>query len=313
MKTSLVIMAAGIGSRFGGGIKQLAPVGRNGEIIMDYSIHDAIEAGFNKIIFIIRKDIEDAFKEAIGDRIEKICDSLGVEIAYAYQELGNLPEGVELPADRTKPWGTGQAVLACKDVLHEPFAVINADDYYGKEAFVKLHDFLEGYTPEKADEYCMAGFILKNTLSENGAVTRGVCETNAEEYLTAVHETSNIVKTADGAAVDNDGEKTAIDPESSLSMTMWGLTPEFVQILDDGFKEFFETMGDKDVLKAEYLLPIYIDELLQAGKVSVKVLDSHDKWFGVTYKEDKDYVVESFGKLIDAGVYAEDLFSDLKK
>ena len=313
MKTSLVIMAAGIGSRFGGGIKQLAPVGRNGEIIMDYSIHDAIEAGFNKIIFIIRKDIEDAFKEAIGDRIEKICDSLGVEIAYAYQELGNLPEGVELPADRTKPWGTGQAVLACKDVLHEPFAVINADDYYGKEAFVKLHDFLEGYTPEKADEYCMAGFILKNTLSENGAVTRGICETNAEEYLTAVHETSNIVKTADGAAVDNDGEKTAIDPESSVSMNMWGLTPEFVQILDDGFKEFFETMGDKDVLKAEYLLPIYIDELLQAGKVSVKVLDSHDKWFGVTYKEDKDYVVESFGKLIDAGVYAEDLFSDLKK
>ena len=313
MKTSLVIMAAGIGSRFGGGIKQLAPVGRNGEIIMDYSIHDAIEAGFNKIIFIIRKDLEDAFKEAIGDRIEKICDSLGVEIAYAYQELGNLPEGVELPADRTKPWGTGQAVLACKDVLHEPFAVINADDYYGKEAFVKLHDFLEGYTPEKADEYCMAGFILKNTLSENGAVTRGVCETNAEEYLTAVHETSNIVKTADGAAVDNDGEKTAIDPESYVSMNMWGLTPEFVQILDDGFKEFFETMGDKDVLKAEYLLPIYIDELLQAGKVSVKVLDSHDKWFGVTYKEDKDYVVESFGKLIDAGVYAEDLFSDLKK
>ena len=314
MKTSLVIMAAGIGSRFGGGIKQLAPVGRNGEIIMDYSIHDAIEAGFNKIIFIIRKDIEDAFKEAIGDRIEKICDSLGVEIAYAYQELGNLPEGVELPADRTKPWGTGQAVLACKDVLHEPFAVINADDYYGKEAFVKLHDFLEGYTPEKADEYCMAGFILKNTLSENGAVTRGVCETNAEEYLTVVHETSNIVKTADGAAaVDNDGEKTAIDPESYVSMNMWGLTPEFVQILDDGFKEFFETMGDKDVLKAEYLLPIYIDELLQAGKVSVKVLDSHDKWFGVTYKEDKDYVVESFGKLIDAGVYAEDLFSDLKK
>ena len=313
MKTSLVIMAAGIGSRFGGGIKQLAPVGRNGEIIMDYSIHDAIEAGFNKIIFIIRKDIEDAFKEAIGDRIEKICDSLGVEIAYAYQELGNLPEGVELPADRTKPWGTGQAVLACKDVLHEPFAVINADDYYGKEAFVKLHDFLEGYTPEKADEYCMAGFILKNTLSENGAVTRGVCETNAEEYLTAVHETSNIVKTADGAAVDNDGEKTAIDPESYVSMNMWGLTPEFVQILDDGFKEFFETMGDKDVLKAEYLLPIYIDELLQAGKVSVKVLDSHDKWFGVTYKEDKDYVVETFGKLIDAGVYAEDLFSDLKK
>ena len=171
MTTTLVIMAAGIGSRFGGGIKQLAPVGLNGEIIMDYSIHDAIEAGFNKIVFIIRKDIEDAFKEAIGDRIEKTCKKLNVEIAYAYQELDALPEGVELPTDRTKPWGTGQAVLACKDVLHEPFAVINADDYYGKEAFVKLHSFLETYTPEKANEFCMAGFILKNTLSENGAVT----------------------------------------------------------------------------------------------------------------------------------------------
>ncbi len=159
MKTTLVIMAAGIGSRFGGGIKQLAPVGLNGEIIMDYSIHDAIEAGFNKIVFIIRKDIKDAFKEVIGDRIEKICKHLDVEIAYAYQELDELPEGVELPAGRTKPWGTGQAVLACKEVLHEPFAVINADDYYGKEAFVKLHDFLVDYTPEKANQFCMAGFI----------------------------------------------------------------------------------------------------------------------------------------------------------
>ena len=302
-QTSLVIMAAGIGSRFGGGIKQLEPVGPNGEIIMDYSIHDALEAGF-----IIRKDLEKDFKEIIGNRIEKVAP-----VEYAFQEMDDLPEGFTVPEGRKKPWGTGQAVLAARNVIHEPFLVINADDYYGKEAFVKLHDFLEGYIPEKADEYCMAGFILKNTLSENGAVTRGICETNAEEYLTAVHETSNIVKTADGAAVDNDGEKTAIDPESYVSMNMWGLTPEFVQILDDGFKEFFETMGDKDVLKAEYLLPIYIDELLQAGKVSVKVLDSHDKWFGVTYKEDKDYVVESFGKLIDAGVYAEDLFSDLKK
>ena len=238
MKTTLVIMAAGIGSRFGGGIKQLAPVGLNGEIIMDYSIHDAIEAGFNKIVFIIRKDIKDAFKEAIGDRIEKICKDLDVEIAYAYQELNELPEGVELPAGRTKPWGTGQAVLACKEVLHEPFAVINADDYYGKEAFVKLHDFLVGYTPEKANQFCMAGFILKNTLSENGAVTRGICETNEEGYLTAVHETSNIVKTSEGAAVDNDGQLTSINAESYASMNMWGLTPEFMQILEDGFKEF---------------------------------------------------------------------------
>ncbi len=312
MKTTLVIMAAGIGSRFGGGIKQLAPVGLHGEIIMDYSIHDAIEAGFNKIIFIIRKDIKEAFKEAIGDRIEKICADLDVEIAYAYQELDALPEGIELPARRTKPWGTGQAVLACKDVLKEPFAVINADDYYGKEAFTKLHDFLVDYTPEKANAFCMAGFILKNTLSENGSVTRGVCELNEKGYLTAVHETHNIVKTADGAAADTEDGLRDIDPESYVSMNMWGLTPEFIGVLEDGFKEFFETMGDKDILKAEYLLPIYIDELLQADKVSVKVLDSHDKWFGVTYKEDKDYVVKSFAKLIEDGVYAEKLFEDLK-
>ncbi len=277
-----------------------------------FCIHDAIEAGFNKIVFIIRKDIKDAFKEAIGDCIEKICKDLDVEIAYAYQELNELPEGVEHPAERTKPWGTGQAVLACKEVLHEPFAVINADDYYGKEAFVKLHDFLVGYTPEKANQFCMAGFILKNTLSENGAVTRGICETNEEGYLTAVHETSNIVKTPEGAAVDNDGQLTSINAESYASMNMWGLTPEFMQTLEDGFKEFFANMGNKDIMKAEYLLPIYIDELLQAGRVSVKVLDTNDKWFGVTYKEDKDYVVKSFANLIEAGVYQKDLFEDLK-
>ena len=311
MKTTLVIMAAGIGSRFGGGIKQLAPVGLNGEIIMDYSIHDAIEAGFNKIVFIIRKDIKDEFKEAIGDRIEKICRDLDVEIAYAYQELNELPEGVELPAGRTKPWGTGQAVLACKEVLNEPFAVINADDYYGKEAFVKLHDFLVGYTPEKANQFCMAGFILKNTLSENGAVTRGICETNKDGYLTAVHETSNIIKTAEGAAVDEDGTLTPVDAESYVSMNMWGLTPEFMKRLEDGFVEFFEITPQEKLLKAEYLLPIYIGELLQNGKVSVKVLDSHDKWFGVTYKEDKESVMESFRKLIETGVYKEELFSDL--
>ena len=313
MKTALVIMAAGIGSRFGGGIKQLEPVGMHGEIIMDYSIHDAIEAGFNKIVFIIRKDIEDTFKEAIGNRIEKICSDLNVEIEYAFQERENLPEGIECPADRTKPWGTGQAVLACKDVLHEPFAVINADDYYGKEAFTKLHTFLENYTPEKANEFCMAGFILKNTLSENGAVTRGICETTADGLLTAVHETSNIVKTADGAAVNEDGTLTPVDADSYVSMNMWGLTPEFIDLLEKGFVEFFEKTDAEKILKAEYLLPIYIDELLQKGEVSVKVLDSNDKWFGVTYKEDKDFVVDSFKKLIQNGVYKEKLFDDLLK
>uniref|UniRef100_UPI003FEFFE88 nucleotidyltransferase family protein n=2 Tax=Gemmiger TaxID=204475 RepID=UPI003FEFFE88 len=236
MKTALVIMAAGIGSRFGGGIKQLAAVGPNGEIIMDYSIHDAIEAGFDKIVFIIRHDIEEAFKEAIGDRIEKICADLGVEIDYAFQALENVPEGYSVPEGRSKPWGTGQAVLACKGIIKEPFAVINADDYYGKEAFVQLHSFLQGYTPAEPGKLSMAGFVLKNTLSDNGAVTRGICQMNDQHYLTGVLETSGIEKTAEGAAA---GGKT-IDVESLVSMNMWGLTPEFVDLLDAGFVEFFE-------------------------------------------------------------------------
>ncbi len=311
MKTALVIMAAGIGSRFGGGIKQLAPVGMNGEIIMDYSIHDAIEAGFDKIVFIIRRDIEEAFREAIGSRIEKICEKLGVEIAYAYQEREALPEGVSCPKDRTKPWGTGQAVLSCRKVLHEPFAVINADDYYGKEAFVKIHDFLLRYSPEKPNAFCMAGFVLKNTLSENGAVTRGICETNENGYLTAVHETSGIVKTAEGAAVEADGVLTSIDADSCVSMNMWGLTPEFMELLQTGFEEFFKKHSEAELLKAEYLLPGCIDELIQKGQVSVRVLESHDKWFGVTYKEDKEFVVKSFEQLIKNGVYGERLFGNL--
>ena len=311
MKAALVIMAAGIGSRFGGGIKQLEPVGPNGEIIMDYSIHDAVEAGFDKIVFIIRRDIKADFREAIGNRMEQLCALKGVEIAYAFQEMDDLPEGITVPEGRKKPWGTGQAVLACREIIKEPFAVINADDYYGKEAFVKLHDFLQGYTPDKAAEFCMAGFILKNTLSENGGVTRGVCQLDAAEYLTGVHETSNIVKTADGAAVEEENGLRPIDPMSYVSMNMWGLTPEFIQMLEKGFVEFFEKI-DGNEEKAEYLLPIYIDELLQAGKVSVKVLETTDKWFGVTYKEDKPVVVESFQNLIKTGVYEPDLFADWK-
>ena len=307
MKTTLVIMAAGIGSRFGGGIKQLAPVGRHGEIIMDYSIHDAIEAGFNKIVFIIRKDIREAFKEAIGDRIQKICDDLGVEIAYAYQELDHLPDGVETVPERTKPWGTGQAVLACREVLHEPFAVINADDYYGKEAFVKLHDFLEGYTPDKAEQLCMAGFILKNTLSENGAVTRGICETNESGYLTAVHETHNIVKTAEGAAVEHQEGLTPVDPESYVSMNMWGLTPVFMDTLEKGFVDFLSEIKEGDI-KKEYLLPEMIDRLIKEGKAKVDVLETKDTWFGVTYQEDKAAVTEAFANLVKSGVYPSNLY-----
>ena len=308
MKTALVIMAAGIGSRYGGGIKQLAAVGPNGEILMDYSIHDAIEAGFDKIVFIIRRDIEEAFREVIGNRIEKVCAGLGVEIAYAYQALDDLPDNAQLPAGRTKPWGTGQAVLACRDILHEPFAVINADDYYGKQAYVNLHDFLVQYDPAKPGRLSMAGFVLKNTLSDNGAVTRGICKMNDEGFLTGVDETKGIEKTADGAQAGG----RALDPENLVSMNMWGLTPEFMGLLKDGFVEFF-AKPDDDMTKAEYLLPIYIDELLHKGTVSVEVLKTPDKWFGVTYQEDKPAVAQAFADLIARGVYRSDLFSDLKR
>ena len=232
-----------------------------------------------------------------------------METAYAFQALEDVPAGFSVPEGRTKPWGTGQAVLACKGILQEPFAVINADDYYGKEAFVQLHDFLQGYDPAQPGKLCMAGFVLKNTLSDNGAVTRGICQMNDEHYLTGVLETSGIEKTADGAAA---GGKS-IDINSLVSMNMWGLTPAFVDLLESGFVEFFEKSAPANPLKAEYLLPIYIDELLQAGKVSVKVLPTHDKWFGVTYAEDKQIVIDSFAKLVADGVYPKDLFSDLKK
>ncbi len=300
-KTALLIMAAGIGSRFGGGIKQLEPVGINGEIIMDYSIHDAIEAGFNKIVFIIRKDIEKDFREVIGDRIEKICREKGVEVTYVFQTLDNIPAAV--PEGRTKPWGTGQAVLAAKEVVNEPFAVINADDYYGKEAFVQLHTYLSTMTSDY--DYAMAGFILKNTLSDNGGVTRGICKVDENNYLIDVVETSNIEKISNGAAV----EGKIVDAESYVSMNMWGLSPKFMDLLDEGFKDFFKKL--ENPLKGEFLIPIYIGELLKAKKVTVKVLPTSDKWFGVTYKEDKPVVVESFKKLIEDGLYEENLFLDL--
>lgn len=304
MNTTLLIMAAGIGSRFGGGIKQLEPVGLNDEIIMDYSIHDAIVAGFNKIVFVIRRDIEADFRERIGDRVEKICVEKGVETAYAFQSLEEVP-GV-VPVGRTKPWGTGQAVLAAKAVVHEPFMVINADDYYGKEAFVKMHEWL--CEDHKDNAYAMAGFILKNTLSDNGGVTRGICKVQeGHGHIVDVVETSDIRKSETGATVDG----VEIDPESYVSMNMWGLPVAFMDVLEKGFAEFFEKDVVENPLKAEYLLPTIIGGMLRNGECTVRVIETQDKWFGVTYKEDKAAVVESFKKLIEDGVYGEELYGDL--
>lgn len=296
-------MAAGIGSRFGGGIKQLEPVGPSGEIIMDYSVYDAIQAGFDKVVFIIRKDLEKDFREIIGNRMEKI-----VETAYAFQELDDLPAGFQRPEGRTKPWGTGQAILCCKDLVQEPFAVINADDYYGKEAFVKVHDYLAGEHPACGKmDFCMAGFQLGNTLSENGGVTRGICSVNEDGHLTKVTETKNIVKTPEGAAVKGeDGRLTSVAADCPVSMNMWGFTPEIFEVLENGFAEFLKNLSDP--MKGEYLIPTIVDGLIQEQKANVTVLESRDKWFGVTYKEDKPAVVRSFRELIDAGVYREKLF-----
>ena len=302
-KVTLVVMAAGIGSRFGGGIKQLEAVGPNGEIIMDYSIHDALEAGFNKVVFVIRKDLEKDFKEIIGRRMEKL-----VEVEYAYQELNDIPERfLKKIEGRKKPWGTGQAILCCRDVVDEPFLVINADDYYGKEAYREAYAYLTERKDDNAYEACMVGFVLKNTLSDNGGVTRGVCKVDEHRMLSEIVETSNIVKTAEGAAVQTENGLVPIDVESEVSMNMWGLSPKFFEVLDKGFDEFLEKL-DPENLKGEYLLPTIIGNLLKEGKMNVEVRKSHDEWFGVTYKEDKPDVVAAIQKLIKDGVYPEKLF-----
>ena len=304
-KTALVIMAAGIGSRFGGGIKQLEPVGPGGEIIMDYSIHDALEAGFDRIVFVIRHDLEKDFREVIGDRIEKIAP-----VSYAFQELDDIPSGFTVPQDRKKPWGTGQAVLSVRDIVNEPFLVINADDYYGKEVFKKIHDYMTGDMDENSPVYdiCMGGFILANTLSDNGGVTRGVCEVGEDEILRAVRETYNIIKTADGlTASDKEGNPVTVREDQHVSMNMWGLTPAFIKELERGFPEFLSGLKEGD-LKSEYLLPTIIDQMIKDGRARVKVLETRDHWFGVTYKEDKEGVAESIRALISQGVYPEKLF-----
>lgn len=303
-ETALVIMAAGIGSRFGGGIKQLAPVGPNGEIIMDYSIHDAIEAGFNKVVFIIRKDLEKDFKEIIGDRIAR-----QIPVIYAYQELDVLPHGYSVPEGRKKPWGTGQAVLMIKGLIDCPFLVINADDYYGKEGFVRIHDYMVNEMKDDADAYdlCMGGFVLENTLSDNGSVTRGVCHVE-NGFLKNVTETYDIRRTKEGlTAADEAGNPVSVQADQPVSMNMWGLPVRFLDELENGFPTFLDGLKPEDI-KAEYLLPKIIDNLVQQGKAKVRVLDTPDKWFGVTYQEDKQAVVDAIRELIRDGVYKEKLF-----
>ena len=299
MNTTIIIMAAGIGSRFGTGIKQLAKMAPNGEIIMDFSIYDAKAAGFTKVVFVIRKAIEAEFKEVIGNRLSKV-----MPVEYVYQELENLPDGYEVPA----PWGTGQAILACKSVVKEPFVIINADDYYGKEAFIKLHDFLisENENKEKMN-LAMAGFSLKNTLSENGTVTRGVCVADANGYLEKVIETTGIQIVDGKIQCDNAEVSKWITSDTMVSMNMWAGYPDFLQYIDEGFTRFLDTLGENPE-KKEYLLPNIVAELLEKNLASVKVLNTSDRWIGITYKEDIEPAQEKFHLMIEDGTYPKELW-----
>ena len=256
---ALVVLAAGIGSRFGG-VKQLKRVGPAGEIIMDYSVYDALEVGFNKIVFIIRREIEADFREVIGDRIEKVCAQRGVQVAYAFQEREDLPGGFICPAGRTKPWGTGHALLACKGLLNGPFVVLNADDYYGKDAFRKLFAYLAALPENSRGNYCMAGFRLGNTLSQFGGVTRGICMVDRDGNLRQVAETRNIVKTPDGAAAREDSGLRPLDLNACVSMNMWGFTPDILESMEHHFCQFLREYRTET--KAEFLLPVVVEHLL---------------------------------------------------
>ena len=304
-KTALVVMAAGIGSRFGGGIKQLAKLGPHGEIIMDYSVHDALAAGFDRIIFIIRRDIEKDFREIIGNRIEKVADC-----DYAFQEISMLPAGFSVPEGRKKPWGTAHALLQVRDLVDCPFAVINADDFYGREGFRLLHEYMVNEMDETKPYFdmCMAGYIVGNTLSDNGTVSRGVCRMGEEGCLSAIHETYDIARRENGEIWGQDiqGTPVQVDGDAIVSMNMFGLPRHFLDVLEENFPAWLQAHGQE--LKSEYLLPAEIDKLMQKGEARVRVLKDHDRWFGVTYQEDREAVEKSLRALHESGVYPERLF-----
>lgn len=306
-KPVLVVMAAGMGSRYGG-LKQIDPVDPQGHIIMDFSIYDAVKAGFEKVIFIIKKENEADFKKAIGDRLSR-----QIEVAYVFQSIENLPEGYEVPEGRVKPWGTGHAVLSCIGEIDGPFAVINADDYYGRHAFLMAYDFLTSNEEEEGTyQYMMVGYRLENTLTENGHVARGVCVTNEEGNLLKINERTHIEKKDDGAAyTEDDGATWVKIPEGSIvSMNMWGFSASILRELKERFSVFLDANLITNPLKCEYFLPFVVDELLKEKKATVRVLKSMDRWYGVTYKEDKPVVVNAIQKMKEDGLYPQNLWEE---
>lgn len=302
---TLIVMAAGIGSRYGG-LKQVDPIGPNGEIVIDYAVFDALRAGFGKVVFLIRKDIEEVFRERVGSTIEK-----QVETIYVFQELSNLPPGFSVPPERKKPWGTGHAVLSCKDAVHEPFAVINADDFYGPGAFRALADYLrQARDPQGGPyDYSMAGYELENTLSEHGTVSRGVCEVTPDGYLAQVRERTKIQRFGDEVKYTENGEDWVVIPaHSTVSMNMWGFTPSFFKELDEIFPRFLKA-NIETMSKVEFYLPYVVNQLLDEKKARVKVLPVQEKWFGVTYPEDRASVQEAIRGLVRQGIYPESLWA----
>ncbi len=296
---ALVIMAAGMGSRYGG-LKQIDPVDGQGDILMDFSIYDARQAGFRKVVFIIKKENEQAFKEAVGDRISKY-----MEVVYVFQELDALPEGAVLPKGRVRPFGTGHAVLCCMDVLDGPFAVINADDYYGRQAFEQIYKFLTDHSDDEKYRWCMVGYVLGNTLTDHGHVSRGVCRIDDRGYLQGIQELTHIEKRPGGAVYTEDGGAVwkDIDVDSVVSMNMWGFSRSILKELKERFPKFLERGLKADPLKCEYFLPAVVGELLAEGKATVEVLKSMDQWYGVTYQEDKEAVTAAIGQMKEAGIY----------
>ncbi len=305
-KPVLVVMAAGMGSRYGG-LKQIDPVDSQGHIIMDFSIYDAVKAGFEKVIFIIKKENEADFKAAIGDRMSKV-----IQVEYVFQDLHNLPEGYQVPEGRVKPWGTGHAILSCLGTVDAPFAVINADDYYGSHAFQMIYDYLTTHEDDEKYRYTMVGYVLENTLTENGHVARGVCVTDENSYLQEINERTHIEKRGQETAyTEDDGATWTVIPEgSTVSMNMWGFTESILGELKNRFAKFLDENLEKNPLKCEYFLPFVVDELLNEGKATVQVLRSLDKWYGVTYKEDKPVVVAAIQALKDKGLYPEKLWEE---
>ena len=302
---TLVVLAAGLGSRFAGGVKQLQSVGPNGEVIMDYSIHDAIEAGFNRVIFIIRHDIQELFDSTIGNRIRAVCARKGVEVLCAYQEKTNLPGGYVCPAERVKPWGTGHALLSCKGMLHGGFAVVNSDDYYGKDSYRQAMAFLDSLEEGSEGTYGLIGFRLGNTLSEHGGVTRGLCQMQ-NGWLTHILETKNVLKTPTGAKAQIMGSMMELEDDIPVSMNMWGFTPDVLDQLERRFMEFLETSLHEP--KSEFLIPVEMEVLLRREAARIRVLPTSSQWFGMTYAEDMPGVRESFRAMTADGIYTSPLF-----